>query len=110
MPLADAADPSHPLAILNISDHYTRDKCTSEPGSKSKRESNVPQTLLTAVLGAILGTQNGREVSIQNSFELVHVTDETGNVKVNEEFLITRREQCECPGADRKESRQSDGC
>lgn len=50
---------------------------------------------LITVLGAILGTQNGRDVAVQNSFELVHFTDESGHVKIDEEFLATRREQCE---------------
>ncbi|BEI99517.1 hypothetical protein CcaverHIS631_0405600 [Cutaneotrichosporon cavernicola] len=65
----------HPLAILNISDHYTRVKCT---GSTAK------------MLGAILGTQNGRDVSMQNSFELT--LDESDSTKFDAAFLATRHE------------------
>ncbi|GMK59317.1 hypothetical protein CspeluHIS016_0703320 [Cutaneotrichosporon spelunceum] len=65
----------HPLAILNISDHYTRVKCT---GATVK------------TLGAILGTQNGRDVSMQNSFELT--LNEDDDTKFDAAFLATRRE------------------
>lgn len=58
--------------------------------------SSYEQAELTTVLGALLGTQNGREVAIQNSFELNYYIDDADNVKINEEFFVTRREQCEC--------------
>ncbi|KAI0080002.1 hypothetical protein K474DRAFT_1658239 [Panus rudis PR-1116 ss-1] len=67
----------HPLPILNISEHYTRLKL---------------QTRSTApfVIGALLGTQNGREVEIVNTFELA--MDESQSI-VDEGFFTTRREQ-----------------
>lgn len=44
------------------------------------------------MLGALLGTQNGREVEIVNTFELAVVGDDTG--LVDHEFLVSRRDQC----------------
>ncbi|KIM48341.1 hypothetical protein M413DRAFT_440067 [Hebeloma cylindrosporum] len=67
----------HPLPILNISDHWTR--------SKLQKNSLDP-----FVLGALLGTQNGREVEIVNTFELAVVGD---NELVDHEFLVSRRDQ-----------------
>ncbi|OWT38922.1 COP9 signalosome complex subunit 6 [Cryptococcus neoformans Bt1] len=50
----------HPLAILNISDVYTRAQCTST-GSEAPK-----------LIGALLGTESNREVAIVNSFELIY--------------------------------------
>ncbi|KAF8202942.1 maintenance of mitochondrial structure and function-domain-containing protein [Pholiota molesta] len=68
----------HPLPILNISDHWTR----------SKLQKN---TVNPFVLGALLGTQNGREVEIVNSFELATLDED--NKLVDHEFLVSRRDQ-----------------
>lgn len=43
------------------------------------------------VVGALLGTQNGREVEIVNTFELAIVGD---SELVDQEFLVSRRDQC----------------
>ena len=43
------------------------------------------------MLGALLGTQEGRKVEIVNTFELA--VEEDGKT-VDAGFLITRREQC----------------
>jgi len=43
------------------------------------------------VLGALLGTQNGREVEIVNTFELAI---EGGAESVDHGFLVSRRDQC----------------
>ena len=45
-----------------------------------------------AVIGALLGTQNGREVEIVNTFELA--VDEQDADKVDHGYLVTRRDQC----------------
>jgi hypothetical protein len=45
-----------------------------------------------SVLGALLGTQNGREVEIVNTFELA--TEGNGEA-VDHGFLVSRRDQCE---------------
>ncbi|KAF8971424.1 COP9 signalosome subunit 6 [Flammula alnicola] len=68
----------HPLPILNISDHWTR--------SKLQKNSLDP-----FVLGALLGTQNGRDVEIVNTFELAVVGED--NELVDHEFLVSRRDQ-----------------
>ncbi|CAL1696340.1 unnamed protein product [Somion occarium] len=67
----------HPLPILNISEHFTRLKL-------QKRQS------LPFVLGALLGTQTGREVEIVNTFELAVQDDQ---VTVDQEFFDARRDQ-----------------
>ncbi|EPQ60992.1 hypothetical protein GLOTRDRAFT_69108 [Gloeophyllum trabeum ATCC 11539] len=66
----------HPLPILNISEHLTR--------LKLQTNSTLP-----FVLGALLGTQNGREIEIVNTFELA--VDE--GEKVDHGFLVSRRDQ-----------------
>ncbi|KAL1740778.1 maintenance of mitochondrial structure and function-domain-containing protein [Schizophyllum fasciatum] len=65
----------HPLPILNVSEHLTR--------LKLQTMTNSP-----FVLGALLGTQNGREVEIVNTFELALEGD-----GVDHGFLVSRREQ-----------------
>jgi hypothetical protein len=46
------------------------------------------------VLGALLGTQNGREVEIVNTFELA--IEGQGEI-VDHGFLVSRRDQCALP-------------
>ncbi|KAF8641251.1 hypothetical protein AX17_000885 [Amanita inopinata Kibby_2008] len=65
----------HPLPILNISEHLTR----------RRLQTNSYNPLL---LGALLGTQNGREVEIVNTFELAIVND-----TVDHNYLMSRRDQ-----------------
>ncbi|TDL28778.1 COP9 signalosome subunit 6 [Rickenella mellea] len=67
----------HPLPILNISEHLMR--------LKLQQNINSP-----FVLGALLGTQNGREVDIVNTFELA-MDDET-QLKVDHGFLVSRKD------------------
>ena len=55
-----------------------------------------------AVLGALLGTQEGRKVEIVNTFELA--VEEDGKT-VDAGFLITRREQCRFTSTMGKERR-----
>lgn len=43
------------------------------------------------MLGALLGTQNGREVEIVNTFELAV---ENNGESVDHSFLVSRRDQC----------------
>jgi len=68
----------HPLPILNISEHLTR--------LKLQTNSNSP-----FVLGALLGTQNGREVEIVNTFELA--IEAGAGENVDHGFLVSRRDQ-----------------
>jgi COP9 signalosome complex subunit 6 len=67
----------HPLPILNISEHLTRRRLQTATG-------------LPFVLGALLGTQNGREVEIVNTFE---VAVEQGDSKVDHGSFNVRKEQ-----------------
>ncbi len=53
----------HPLVIMNISEHWTRTKAQHQQPSGN----GIPP-----VLGAIIGKQQGRNIEIVNSFELVH--------------------------------------
>jgi len=67
----------HPLPILNISEHLTRRRLQTA-------------TSLPFVLGALLGTQNGREVEIVNTFE---VAVGKGDSKVDHGYFNVRKEQ-----------------
>ncbi|KAJ9106268.1 hypothetical protein QFC21_001413 [Naganishia friedmannii] len=83
----------HPLPILSISEHYTRDTLVKGPSCK--------------VVGVLLGTQSGRELAITNSFEIALLergssgdvdmdTEQSGKGRaydVDREFLEERREQ-----------------
>ncbi|KYR01770.1 Mov34/MPN/PAD-1 family protein [Tieghemostelium lacteum] len=69
----------HPLCIINISDHYTRVKV--ESGSSNTR-----------VIGVIQGIQNGRNVEIFNSFELVY-TMVDGAMVLDFGYLKQKQEQ-----------------
>eukprot|EP01133_Synstelium_polycarpum_P015587 gene15587-18518_t len=70
----------HPLVIINVSDHYTRTKV-----EKNVTDANAPR-----VFGVLLGLQNGRNVEICNSFELVLTAEKTLDLdylkKKNEQF------------------------
>lgn len=69
----------HPLVIINISDHWTRDRVHKD----------VPNP---RAIGALFGTQTGREVEIMNSFELVY-NEVDGHVVFDTEFFTQRTEQ-----------------
>jgi len=63
----------HPLVVVNLSDHYTREKCVH----KNPR-----------VFGVLLGQQEGRRVEISNSFEMLLVDGQ-----IDPEFMKTRQDQ-----------------
>lgn len=42
-----------------------------------------------------MGTQQGRDIEIMNSFEIVVAPDESGIMKVDHGYFVTRKEQCE---------------
>ena len=48
----------HPLVIINVSDHFTRNRC------------NTSGSTATRVFGILIGVQNGRQIEIANSFEV----------------------------------------
>ncbi|GAA5949582.1 hypothetical protein JCM10213_002608 [Rhodosporidiobolus nylandii] len=73
----------HPLPLLSISEFYTRTRLNN-PTSDAR------------IFGALLGTQQGREVDIMNSFEIVvkpENDDGTGELKVDHGYFVTRRDQ-----------------
>ncbi|GAA5954381.1 hypothetical protein JCM8115_004569 [Rhodotorula mucilaginosa] len=73
----------HPLAILSISEHYTRTAIQA----KYTGDVSGPAPV---VVGALLGTLNGRELEVVNSFELV--VDPADNA-LDHAYLVTRRDQ-----------------
>uniref|UniRef100_A0AAV2MHI2 COP9 signalosome complex subunit 6 n=1 Tax=Knipowitschia caucasica TaxID=637954 RepID=A0AAV2MHI2_KNICA len=69
----------HPLVILNISDHWIRIR--SQEGRPMQ------------VIGALIGKQEGRNIEVMNSFELLsHTTDD--RVHIDKEYYYTKEEQC----------------
>ncbi|EFA77224.1 Mov34/MPN/PAD-1 family protein [Heterostelium album PN500] len=68
----------HPLVIINISDHFTRSKV---------EQTNTDHA--TRVIGVLTGQQNGRNIEIFNSFELVL----TATKLLDLEYLRKKHEQ-----------------
>jgi len=69
----------HPLVILTISDFVTR---------STLRNQKRP------ILGAILGQQNGREITMEVGFESKWVTLADGSVNLDDEWFRERLDQC----------------
>ncbi|KAF8343770.1 maintenance of mitochondrial structure and function-domain-containing protein [Cantharellus anzutake] len=78
----------HPLPILNVSEHLTR----------LKLQTGLQNPF---IIGALLGTQNGRDVEIVNSFDLITNAEpgkdlgfgEAVGIQVESGFLNERKEQ-----------------
>lgn len=70
----------HPLVLLTISDYITRHTLRNQKGP---------------VVGALLGQQNGREITIEHAFEclLIDVDDET---ILNKAWFDERLQQSKC--------------
>ncbi|EPQ65359.1 Bgt-1433 [Blumeria graminis f. sp. tritici] len=67
----------HPLVLLTISDYITRHKLRQQKGP---------------IVGALLGQQNGRGISIENAFECL--LDETdGEILLNQSWFEERLQQ-----------------
>lgn len=74
----------HPLVIINISDHHTRERVGL--GKSGGR-----------IFGVLLGTQSGRRVEIINSFEMVLKKDkekENTSPTIDKELLQLKVAQC----------------
>jgi|UniRef100_A0A7S4G725 COP9 signalosome complex subunit 6 len=69
----------HPLVILNVTDHFTRQRVNHD---------NKPQR----VIGALVGVQTGRKVEIHTSFELVY-DNLDGAIVIDTKYLIQKRDQ-----------------
>lgn len=76
---------SHPLVLLNMSDHHTRFKAQLA-GQEPPR-----------VLGCLLGSHTARTVEICNSFEVTYESVVDGVPQVNLAFLTQKQEQCARP-------------
>ncbi|EGO59771.1 hypothetical protein NEUTE1DRAFT_61495 [Neurospora tetrasperma FGSC 2508] len=75
----------HPLPILEISDYITRSYLRGYKG---------------AIVGALIGQQNGRQITIEHSFSVK--TEHTGqNYKVDSEWFTARLDQMKAVHKDR---------
>lgn len=70
----------HPLPLIAISDYVVR---------------HTLRKLEGPVVGALLGQQNGREVSIEFAYEIKTVT-ENGVVNLDQPWFLERLEQSKC--------------
>ncbi|KAF5270476.1 hypothetical protein FQA39_LY08354 [Lamprigera yunnana] len=68
----------HPLVIMNVSEHWTRERA---------QEGSAPQ-----VIGALIGKQKGRNIEIMNSFELVFSVI-GGDVIIDRDYYNMKEEQ-----------------
>lgn len=68
----------HPLVIMNVSEHWTRERA---------QEGAVQQ-----VIGALIGKQKGRNIEIMNSFELVF-TVIGGDIVIDRDYYNMKEEQ-----------------
>lgn len=70
----------HPLVLLTVSDYITRHTLRQQQGP---------------IAGAILGQQNGREVTMEVAFECKVEQNPAGEIQFDEEWFADRLEQCE---------------
>lgn len=70
----------HPLVLLTISDYATRHTLRQQEGP---------------IVGAIIGQQNGREITLEHAFECKLVTSAEGDVAVDREWFVDRLQQCQ---------------
>lgn len=68
----------HPLVIMNVSEHWTRERA---------QEGSVQQ-----VIGALIGKQKGRNIEIMNSFELVFARV-AEDIIIDKEYYNVKEEQ-----------------
>lgn len=69
----------HPLVLLIISDHITR---------YSARQQQGP------IVGALLGQQNGRDITLEHAFECVVTENSDGEVQLPADWFNERVKQC----------------
>lgn len=69
----------HPLVLLSISDHITRHAAQQKQGP---------------VVGALLGQQNGREITLEHIFECVVVPGPNGEAQLPNDWFVERVKQC----------------
>ncbi|KIH88887.1 cop9 signalosome subunit 6 [Sporothrix brasiliensis 5110] len=76
----------HPLVLLSISDHITRHTLRKQPGP---------------VVGALLGQQNGRQVTIEHTFDFVVSKNDGGDASFSAVWFNDRVEQMKTVHKDR---------
>lgn len=87
----------HPLVIMNVSEHWTREKA-QEGSVQQGLHSEICNFILTSkllfiVIGALIGKQKGRNIEIMNSFELVFSII-GGDVVIDRDYYNMKEEQC----------------
>jgi len=70
----------HPLALLTISDYITRHTLRNLPGP---------------IVGALLGSQRGREIAIEYAYEFMAAVDDAGTIVVDRTWFETKLRLCE---------------
>ncbi|KAL4925382.1 COP9 signalosome complex subunit 6 [Aspergillus undulatus] len=68
----------HPLVLLTISDHITRHAARSQQGP---------------IIGALLGQQNGREITVEHAFECVVLEGPNGEAQLPSDWFVERVKQ-----------------
>ncbi len=69
----------HPLVLLTISDYITR---------HTLRRQTEP------IVGAILGKQHGRDLTMEAAFECKLIVGDNGEVLIDDDWFKDRLEQC----------------
>ena len=68
----------HPLILLTISDHITRHAARQQRGP---------------IVGALLGQQNGREITLEHAFECIVVEGPNGEAQLSDGWFVERVQQ-----------------
>jgi COP9 signalosome complex subunit 6 len=71
----------HPLVVLNISDHHTRETVN---GYENKEQ---------RVFGCLFGTQEGRLIDIKTSFDIPHIVEDK-KITIDMDYIKTKVNQC----------------
>lgn len=69
----------HPLVLLTISDYITRHAARSQQGP---------------IIGALLGQQNGRVITLEHAFECIVTEGANGELQLLHDWFIERVKQC----------------
>ncbi|EFX05729.1 cop9 signalosome subunit 6 [Grosmannia clavigera kw1407] len=77
----------HPLVLLSISDHITRHSLRKQSGP---------------VVGALLGQQNGRQVTLEHTFDFLVATNDQGDAQFSPVWFTDRLEQMRTVHKDRQ--------
>lgn len=72
----------HPLALLTVSDYITRHTLRNGKGP---------------IIGALLGTQSGREIAIENAYELLVLSDPQSPATIERAFFENKLSLCTHP-------------